>query len=213
MASGKNPTNGNGDKWIPSRIDAPFEILQIQELSLGDLKVLLYLYSRDLKKKGKAWPGRKTIIKDTGYSERCVSRSISNLSALGIVRRDGSRRGSATVYYLKYGDELMAAINAIPALAKKARENGRQIRKVGGGKGDKPVTLYSDKGCQTRSQDTPQTRASTGFARDEYINEYIKEGIKGIVEEPHKPPSKRGRRKHTTHPRAGGEFNLTGDNP
>lgn len=165
MASGKNSTNGNSDKWTPSRIDAPFEILQIQELSLADLKVLLYLYSHDLgKKKGKVWPGRETIIKDTGYSEKGVSRSISNLSTLGIIRREGGWRGSKTVYYLKYGDELRAAIKAIPSLAKKARENGSQIRKAGGGKvdkpvtlysggkGDKPVTLYSDKGYQTRSQ-------------------------------------------------------------
>jgi hypothetical protein len=34
MASGKNSTNGNSDKWTLSRIDAPFEILQIQVLSL-----------------------------------------------------------------------------------------------------------------------------------------------------------------------------------
>jgi DNA-binding MarR family transcriptional regulator len=205
MASDKNPTNGNGGKWTPSRIDAPFEILQIQELSLADLKVLLYLYSRDLgKKKGKVWPGRKTIAEDTGYSEKGVSRSISNLSALGIIRREGGWRGSTTVYYLKYDEELRAAIKAIPSLAKKARENGRQIRKAGGGKGDKPGTLYSDKGYQTRSQrvtnqflkgdkpvpkgyqtrsqDTPQTRASTGFAGGECIKELYKEGIKGIVE-------------------------------
>jgi hypothetical protein len=63
MASGKNSTNGNGGKWTPSRIDAPLEILQIQELSLADLKVLLYLYSRDLgkKKKGKCGQGEKSL--------------------------------------------------------------------------------------------------------------------------------------------------------
>jgi hypothetical protein len=37
MVSDKNPTSGNGDKWAPSRINAPFEILQIQALSSTDL--------------------------------------------------------------------------------------------------------------------------------------------------------------------------------
>jgi hypothetical protein len=158
---------GNGNRLAPSRVNSPFEILQIQELSLADLKVLLYLYSRDFKKKGKVWPGRKTIAEDTGCREMIVSRSISNLSALGIISREGGWRGSITVYYLKYDDELRAAIKAIPSLAKKARENGNQIRKAGGGKGDKPDTLYSDKkgdkpdtlyltkGCQTSPKRVP----------------------------------------------------------
>jgi hypothetical protein len=45
-------------------------------------------------------------------------------------------------------------------------------------KGAKPVP----KGCQIRSQDTPQTRASIGLAGSEYLKEYIKEEGKGIVE-------------------------------
>jgi DNA-binding MarR family transcriptional regulator len=175
---------GNGDKWTPSRINAPFEILQIQALSSADLKVLLYLYSRDFKKKGKVWPGRKTIVEDTGCSERSVSRSISNLSALGIIRREGGWRGSTTVYYLKYGDELRAAIKAIPPLAKKARGNGSQIRKAEGGKGANPVTLYSDK-----KGANPVTLYSTKGCQPcpERVPNLSRKGAKSVLKTPIKP--------------------------
>jgi len=90
---------------------APIDILQDHRLSLIQTRVLLALHSFNLKKKNEVFPHRRTLAERAGYSEKIISRTTTQLAALGwIVKVGNGGRNKPSIYHLTHPETVTESV-------------------------------------------------------------------------------------------------------